>query len=368
MKKTPHPHLIKLLASYRHKKKYHLMFPYADSNLRKYWEDRGSPDFDKATVLWSMKQMTGLADALHRIHMFRVTIPLKPKGGKRVQKDAEMSVRPGEELFGRHGDIKPENILWFQSIPGILDEHGILQIADFGLGRFHGRDSRSKVRPTGLVTSPTYEPPECKLHLPVSRAYDLWSMGCVYLEFITWLLKGATGIEEFADFRGELSSTGINDDNFFTVTGAEAAIRQAVLDWVEQLHHHEKCSQLIHNVLDLIMSDLLRIDSKSRCRADFLHMQMKMYLNQAEKDDGYMLKPTPHTRLRSSGGRSKSTSTVLEPPKPVPRRHPSEISDKILPLPSIPKSPILKAGGTAAGKKKRKSVTWPINTPVGDDG
>lgn len=349
------------------------MFPYADANLRKYWEDRTSPDFDEPTVLWSMKQMTGLADALYRIHTFRVTIPLQPAGGgKRVQKDAEMSVRPGEELYGRHGDIKPENVLWFKSTPECKDKQGILQIADFGLGRFHGRDSRSKVNPETVLASPTYEPPECKLRRPVSRAYDLWSMGCLYLEFITWLLKGSAEIDRFADFRGRLSSTGINDDNFFTITrdpitGAEAAVRQAVIDWVEKLHQHEKCSALIHDLLDLIMDDLLLVDSKTRIEAKFLFQQMKLYLGYAEGDRDYMLKPVPPTHKRTSGGRSKSTSNILGPPKPSPRRYPSENHEPILPLPANPKNTILKLPGDA-GVKKGKSVTWPATKVHHEEG
>jgi serine/threonine protein kinase len=112
-KRTPHPHLIKLLATYRQKQKYHLMFPFANSNLRKYWEDRHNPKFDEPTLMWSLRQMTGLENALMTIHTFKVTVPLSVggAGGKRIQNDGALSVRKGEEWFGRHGDIKPENIL-----------------------------------------------------------------------------------------------------------------------------------------------------------------------------------------------------------------------------------------------------------------
>jgi serine/threonine protein kinase len=126
--------------------------------------------------------MAGIASALSSIHNFTVTYPLSVDGpgNVRLQKDAKLSVEKSEELYGRHGDIKPENILWFQETPDTDDEAGILQIADFGLGRFHGRESRSNVHPDGVVGSPTYEPPECKLHRPVSRAYDIWSLGYLY--------------------------------------------------------------------------------------------------------------------------------------------------------------------------------------------
>jgi serine/threonine protein kinase len=300
-KPKPHPHLIKLLATYRLKQKYHLMFPYADANLRTYWDDRKTPSFDRATVLWSLRQMTGIANALLLIHNFSVTIPLDidGPGQVRVQNDVELRVRKGEELYGRHGDLKPENILWFKESAEINDENGILQIADFGLGRFHGRDSRSKDDPYTVQSSPTYEPPECKLRRPVSRAYDMWSLGCLYLEFITWLLMGSAEIEGFSEFRGKLAtSTGIDDDNFFTIitgpVGArDAVVREQVVDWVRKLHEHEKCSNLIHNLLELIMERLLVVDSKERINATLLNLQMKMFLDKAEDDSLYLLDPAP---------------------------------------------------------------------------
>jgi serine/threonine protein kinase len=301
-KKTKNPHLIKLLATYRQKEKYHLMFPYADANLRKYWADRPSPNFDQATVLWSLKQMAGIANALSQIHNFSVTYPLSVDGpgNFRVQEDAKLSVKKSEELYGRHGDIKPENILWFQQTSDTNDENGILQIADFGLGRFHGRDSRSNVKPESVLGSPTYEPPECKLHRPVSRAYDIWSLGCLYLEFITWLLKGSAEIEGFSEFRGRSGSRSkdFNDDYFFTIIKVsnietDATVREEVVTWVNQLHEHEKCSALIHDLLDMIMKEVLLTDAAKRNDARELSGQLNKYLATAGKDQRYLLDPTP---------------------------------------------------------------------------
>jgi serine/threonine protein kinase len=157
-----HPHLIKLLATYKKEKKYHLMFPYADANLRTYWEDRPWPEFDEETVLWSLEQMTGIANALMVIHNFKVTHPLTvsgtgigEQGQVRMPNDVVLSVERGEPRWGRHGDIKPENILWFKNPLDAPCKLGVLQISYFGLGRFHGRDSRSRVNPDTVAVSPT---------------------------------------------------------------------------------------------------------------------------------------------------------------------------------------------------------------------
>jgi serine/threonine protein kinase len=353
-----HPHLISLLATFKHNQKYHLMFPYADSNLRKYWEDRPRPSFDEPTVMWSLKQMAGIANALLLIHNFRVTYPLSPSGGKvRLQKDAKLSVRQGEEYFGRHGDIKPENILWFKKILEIDDEMGVLQIADFGLGRFHGRDSRSGISPSGVVSSPTYEPPECKLLKPVSRSYDIWSLGCLFLEFITWLLKGADEISRFADFRGKLSSIGINEDNFFTIIndGLEAEVRKEVIDWVSQLREDEKCSELIHNLLDLTMEKLLVIDSKERISAKELSEKLDEYLQRAKSDKQYLLAPVPSP--------PKPTPLALDSPRTHPKKNVtfSKLGDILPSTRKDPKSPTDFPPHNAETPSliSRNSGTWP---------
>jgi serine/threonine protein kinase len=396
-KSHPHPHLIKLLATYRQNSKYHLMFPWAAANLRQYWDARPSPVFDRATVLWSMKQMAGIANALLVIHEFKVTIPLSVNGpgGKRVQKDVELSVQKGEAMYGRHGDIKPENIMWFDKTPECSDERGILQISDFGLGRFHGRDSRSNVNPDTIMRSPTYEPPECKLRRPVSRAYDLWSLGCLYLEFATWLLMGATDVVTFSEFRGQEDSAGINNDNYFTVhrdpiTGPEAVVRDRVIMWVDKLHRHEKCSGVMHDLLELTMNHLLVVESSSRWSANDISWEMKQYLKRAETDAEYLLKAVPSTPKRTEGGRSKSTSNVMDPPKPLQRQlseHepvaqllPGKESDnekkneteneKLLPLPVkfFKSKDLVGRAAATPGMQKGKSVTWPQALRTTDEG
>jgi serine/threonine protein kinase len=376
-----HPHLIKLLATYKQGNKYHLMFPYANANLRTYWDKRPTPEFNKDTVLWSLKQMKGIANGLFLIHNFTVTYPLAVEGGIRVQGDGQLSVKKDEELFGRHGDMKPENILWFDHTTGTQDPMGVLQIADFGLGRFHGRESRSRVNPDTIVSSPTYEPPECKLRRPVSRAYDIWSLGCIFLEFVTWLLKGSAEIDGFADFRGrDATDTGINEDNFFTIIskieGTEAVIREEVQQWVDQLHEHERCSAVIHELLNLVMDGLLKISSTDRFEASHIYQQLLVYLKKAEFDEEYLLKPVPRQE-KPVNERANSTPEVRRDPQvdPTTPNGRNSDSENAQPIPrvhavtqshaTLPRDLVLRNAGTPGTPSfRRNDNTWPMTRPL----
>lgn len=325
------PNLIKLYATYRWEDHYHFIFPCAKGNLRNFWEMRNDPSSVKDAYLWSLNQMYGLASALKLIHNFKTTIDLKPRGGTLVTEDSKLEVVPGEEKFGRHGDIKPENILWFKEADG----SSVLRITDFGLGRFHGRDSRSNIDPKTVNATPTYEPPECKLSKPVSRAYDIWSLACLYLEFITWLLEGNNAIHKFADARGIKDTTlfidgkeytiirdrFINDDNFFTIIRDEslqtkAVIRDAVLEWVERLRMHERCSDMLHDLLDLVMKHLLRPNSEERIRSTNSKNRMGTILDKAKSNHNYLHKPNPRAPP-SSVSPPSTTSTRRLPRKGV---------------------------------------------------
>jgi len=295
LKLESHPHLTPLYATFRQDGKWHLIFPWADSNLQEYWEEQPTPKMNPQYVTWSLTEMRGLAEGLERVHNCRVTwnIPLVPGGAGKVRVqagDVELKVEKDEQWYGRHGDIKPENVLTFMNV---------LKLADFGLGRFHGRDSRSNVDPKTITCSPTYEPPEVKLGIPVNREYDIWSLGCLYLQFATWLLRGIQGINRFAYHRLEALQglNGFKDDNFYTIFDndgeKDAKVREGVESWVGELRQEEQCSQFIHDLLDLVMKHMLLVNSKERIKAKALPEMFTELEKRAESDEEYLYTPRP---------------------------------------------------------------------------
>lgn len=202
-----HPHIIRLLVTFQHGRDHHLVFPWADENLSNYWEkvhpDGGLHHHNTDLARWMANQFMGLASGIQTIHE-----------GSKNSNDNTLSAAE-DELFGRHGDLKPENILWFKG-----DGMGILQIADFGLAAFH-RKTSCDVRASRAGRSPTHRAPECDAER-VSPSSDLWSFGCIILEFVAWYLLGWKEVDEFSTRR--LEDDGIpqyGEDKFFIYTSRE---------------------------------------------------------------------------------------------------------------------------------------------------
>lgn len=177
-----HPHLIRLLLSYQIGSRYFMIFPLAESNLREHWRKRRSDTTNPRDLTWLVQQCQGVSRGLQKIHRHDSWL-------LRHKDTSSSSKKSNGQNRGRHGDIKPENILCFDQPP---PETYRLVIADFTLVRFHAEGSLGLSLARGIAHSPKYRPPELNLshQARVHQSYDIWTLGCVYLEFLTWYLLG----------------------------------------------------------------------------------------------------------------------------------------------------------------------------------
>ena len=206
---TRYPHLISLLATYEQFGVYFLVFPWADGDLNVFWSAlKPKPSFDMETVKWVAKQCEGIAHGLVKIHHYQTT-------HSNCQTDSHNHDGTHEPRYGRHGDLKPENILWFSGSDG-----GILKISDFGLSEYSTNHSKSYRPKSGVRTSMSYRPPECDLKGgKIGQSYDIWTLGCLYLEFITWLLGGWELVKAFEEKRMSFDPMwcDMDTDTFFEI-------------------------------------------------------------------------------------------------------------------------------------------------------
>jgi serine/threonine protein kinase len=258
----------------------YFVFPWAEhGNLRMFWKEKIASIYDNNYMKWVFDQLVGLADAIQTLHH-------------------EKERHHGKEQTCRHGDLKPENVLCFnKSSSTAIKDHTscILVISDVGLSRIHDKSTqfRSKTR---MVAGETiaYAAPETELfpERPTSRRYDIWSLGCLYLEFVIWLLYG---IEELEHFGGEIGA------RFYTITGEAtlnidrsktAQVNPKVKLWIEHIKKDWRCAgtglkdTAIGRLIAFIEKRLLVVTANPDPKDPIPASDESKYVDQATVDSG----------------------------------------------------------------------------------
>ncbi|KAI0437012.1 kinase-like protein [Xylaria telfairii] len=263
-----HPHLIRHIATIQHGELYYVIFPWADGgNLSDFW--KSDPDAlqtrPPSLFKWSFQQMFGLVDGLFALH----------------------------EVNCRHGDLKPENILHFRAPDNSTLQHiqsGTLVIADVGVSRVHQQATELRKDPTKTkATTPCYEAPEVELDekAPRGRRYDMWSVGCIFMEFTIWLLYGHAAIGNFRKLRSGAAYYEMTTKN-------TAVIHPAVSRGLEALRNDPRCGEDtgLSNLVSLIADDLIVIDAGKRVKAGELKEKFGKIVKTAEEDPEYLVRQT----------------------------------------------------------------------------
>lgn len=288
-----HPHLIKLFVTFHWRAHYYLVFPWADGNLwgfAKQYQSGPSPTIKIPARVWAewfATQVYGIASGLLVIHVMKIPTTTEPGIGRKNR----------DKVYGRHGDLKPENILWFHKCANEAENPtgiGILRISDFGLAEFHGRNSRSGLNANKIAISSTYRAPEYETVGQISQAYDIWTLGCLYLEMATWYLCGyKAAYNDFSDERlkSESVDAQVREDTFYQRVDGEggAAVKQTVIDWVEKLRRLPECTEYMRDLLDYIMSYMLVLDTKDskRAKCGQVVSQMRVMLRKCYEEEAY---------------------------------------------------------------------------------
>ncbi|KAI8680642.1 Protein kinase domain-containing protein [Fusarium sp. Ph1] len=237
MRELETDHMIKAIAYYKYDDKHHFMFPWAEhGNLWEFWTKGLGPSLEKLYVIWMFKQLKGLADAIERLH---------------------------NQKTCRHGDLKPENILCFSqdtsdgsSTPGVR-----MVITDVGLAKDHAERTRFRQATNTKVSTKRYSAPEMDVYpdAPLSRRFDIWSMGCILLEFVIWILYGG---EELIQCTETLIIA------FYKVKRDEGervisvGIEPTVQGWISSIRKDWRCASgtALERLLNLITDKLLVVN------------------------------------------------------------------------------------------------------------
>ncbi|KAF1850768.1 uncharacterized protein K460DRAFT_274684, partial [Cucurbitaria berberidis CBS 394.84] len=356
-----HPHVVSLLATYEQFRKFHLIFYRAEGDLFDHWKKmKPRPDLTYSNVVWVATQCTGIAEGLLKLHKLlsfhkvqaemvesqsednnistekrvRIIEPIHDRVGtdssilsNGVKERAASPIKwPNQKdghrfdsnedarckQYGRHGDINPANILWYN---GNDDDAGCLQgtlkIADFGQAELNSLLSRTKRR--SVANTLTYRPPECDLPSSIIRqSYDIWCLGCVYLEFVTWLLGGEQLLMKFVRLRmapdvfqqGQLSDTFFQAVRNHETFPPEIEIKPKVTQFIDDLHRNPKCTVYLHEFLNMIQNDMLVVESSERKQCASIWNRLDSMTRKCHQDEDYAATYNPWYFKQTSVSRS----------------------------------------------------------------
>lgn len=168
-----HPNIIQLLTAYTIKENHNFLFPLAEGNLKALLSrnERPSGFQDDNQFFHALYRLASAIEAVHNYF------------------SKEFNLRQ----IGCHNDLKPANVLYC---------NGALILCDFGLSRLvrEADGSKSLYRNGGGE----YMAPECVSidddfeSLEVGRSSDMWSLGCILSEILTYVKKGHSGVTAFS--------------------------------------------------------------------------------------------------------------------------------------------------------------------------
>lgn len=214
MNRLNEKHIVWFITAFTHgdgdDKEHYVVFEWADGgNLGDLWKKYREPELSEPQVKWVVEQLHGLAQALDAAHYL-----------DRVQSY-------------RHGDLKPANILWFLDGSG----YGTLKIGDWGEAKNHTQITSLRPNTTGRPSTRRYQPPEVR-DAPLtegerhvrSRLYDIWSFGCITLEFIIWLVYGWDQLNRFNN---------AFSDTYYVGESPSHKVHDEVLKWMNHLAKYD---------------------------------------------------------------------------------------------------------------------------------
>ena len=294
---------------------YSLFFDLAKYNLWDYFHD------ENISILPAQKAMLfgqciGLASALAFLH-----------------DDLFLNSGSGEQLQCYHLDLKPQNIMVFER-----DEpHGpsgnyIWKISDFGISKIkHCKRRGSNESPSHPVSflemifrpkkpndntdassgvdnsryGGTYAAPEARLEGDkVTRRSDVWSLGCVITQVLTFLDSGTTGIEDFDKSRLHNRDNNRFYESKLPLIGTEAVdkLHHSVPKWLDGLvekayKRSELEGKAVKKTSQYVLESMLLPDQEKRHDAKQVENKLKSIQLQYAKSINTVSKSgkNPHT-------------------------------------------------------------------------
>lgn len=225
------------------------------------------------------QQIFGIAAALQCVHNDRVAY----RGPSPAKKHFK--------IYGRHGNLGPSNILYSKNQNGEIK----LLLADLEQAQLHRDISQTSTNSDSVPHTKTFGAPEAELEGgEISWATDIFTLGCIVLEHITWYLVGWEALDQFSDRRctPEPHRPGFSSDTYWTVPSRRPKIQDAilkpeVLSHIRDLKRHPRCSWYLRDMLELIEDHMLIADPRRRIPSSGLTRKLDAFRETCRVDQSY---------------------------------------------------------------------------------
>lgn len=191
-----------------------VFFDWSKSPLEKFWCFNHAQPRTASHIPWMADQFYKLAISLHRLHL---------------EMESHISVqRKGRELPTDYETPRPF----------VIRPHITYRAPDYDL--------------TGVPL--------------LSISSDIYSMGCVFLEYITWFLLGEDGADRFTRARTTRETPNSISDIFFTMSQDRTTTRlkKGVKGWIQHLYNQDNRSEYLWCLLHFIETRMLESDHRKR--------------------------------------------------------------------------------------------------------
>ena len=238
-----HPNILPLLTSYTYNGVPNFLLPLVEGGDLEQLLNKTSRPEHFAKDICFYNALSGLTSALETLHDYKSSVL-------------------GTEMIGYHHDLKPKNVL-------VSEARFVL--SDFGLAKLKtGDDSRTPFK----MGQGHYLAPECEdlehnfSKGVISRASDVWSLGCILLEVIVFMFGGSDAVKDFRQRRKSKKGF-FTTATFFCGDSVNPEVERRTLELANQEDTN------IRKVADLIRQ-ILVIDFRKRLKASEIAVRLRI--------------------------------------------------------------------------------------------
>ncbi|KAF4451825.1 serine threonine kinase [Fusarium albosuccineum] len=217
---------------------------------------------------------------------------------------------------------------------------------------------------TNAMTGTTrYVSPEFVHADVIPRKFDVWALGCVYVEFLIWMLYGDKALKEF---------NGTIFDHFWEKRGSEFVIHSVVQPWLDRLSRDLAGSQTaLASLLDVVVSRMLVPAENGRGESIEVYNSLAQICTRTTREPAYLMNSTVWSKINTRNLPKPSRATLEVPgapglpktsPVPQPQAQSSSASDG-----AYHEIPVAIGVGTTEQATQSSSITFPTTTRIAQE-